>query len=260
MPLIRIADTVKNIDLVVFDKDGTLVDFDLLWAGKLITAVEAVLAATTALPTLKHSLFSTLGIDPARMKVIPESPLAVSTLAKLGMACSVVLYQNGVAWHEAERISRTVFMPAIEALPTTRDIKAIGNVAGLFALLAGAQLKLAIFTSDDRNATEATLPLLGIEIFVDIMVCGDDAIASKPSGEGLLHMARHFNVSPARILMIGDSVTDMKAAHGAGVGWKIGVLSGTGTERDLTAASDIVVADIHSIKLEEPHPKTAKAT
>jgi phosphoglycolate phosphatase len=251
MPLLRIADTVKDIDLIVFDKDGTLVDFDLLWAGKLITAVNAVLAAIPPSLNLKQSLFSTLGIDPLQMKVIPESPLAVSSLAKLGMACSIVLYQNGVKWHDAERITRDIFMPAIEALPTAQDIKAIGDVNGLFARLVQAGFKLAIFTSDDRNATEASLPLLGIQHMVEAMVCGNDAIANKPSGDGLLHLARHFNVHPERILMVGDSVTDMKAAQHAGVGWKVGVLSGTGTAADLVQIADVVVVDINEIGIIE---------
>jgi phosphoglycolate phosphatase len=184
MPELLINGATHNIDLIVFDKDGTLVDFDLLWSGKLVRAVEAVVEAVLSVapssPQMKASLFATLGIDPRGMKVIPESPLAVSTLAKLGMATSVVLYQNGVSWHDAERVTREIFMPVIETLPRAQDIQAIGLVDALMANLRSRGFRLAIFTSDDRNATQATLPHLRIADAIEDMVCGDDGHCGKP--------------------------------------------------------------------------------
>jgi phosphoglycolate phosphatase len=248
MPLLTIAGTTRDIDLIVFDKDGTLVDFDLLWAGKLVHAVESVLAAAPGLPALRARLFATLGIHSDGRSVIPESPLAVSTLAKLGMATTVVLYQNGVSWHEAERLSRDIFMPAIEVLPRPQDIRPIGDVSGLLLRLNAHGFRLAVFTSDDRNATVATLPVLGIADLVQTMVCGNDAIPGKPSGAGLLHLASHFSIRPEAILMVGDSMTDMTSAQDAAVGWRVGVLSGTGHRDGLARIAHHVVDDIHALR------------
>ncbi len=248
MPLLTISGTTREIELIVFDKDGTLVDFDLLWAGKLVHAVEAVLVAAPSVPELEARLFATLGIHGDGKSVIPESPLAVSTLAKLGMATTVVLYQNGVAWHEAERISRDIFMPAIEVLPRPQDIHPIGDVSVFMKELARRGFKLAIFTSDDRDATMATMPMLGIADLIQTMVCGDDAIAGKPSGAGLLHLSRHFGVPLEAIMMVGDSMTDMTAARDANVGWCVGVLSGTGRRDGLGKIAHHVVDDIHALQ------------
>jgi phosphoglycolate phosphatase len=248
MPLLTIAGTTRDIELIVFDKDGTLVDFDLLWAGKLVHAVESVLAAPPGSPELRARLFATLGIHADGKSVVPESPLAVSTLAKLGMATTIVLYQNGVSWHEAERLSRDIFMPAIEVLPRPQDIRPIGDVSGRMRGLSQRGFRLAVFTSDDRNATMATLPMLGIADLVQTMVCGDDAIPGKPSGAGLLHLARHFAVSPESILMVGDSMTDMTSAQDAGIGWRVGVLSGTGRRDGLARIAHHVVDDIHALQ------------
>ncbi len=249
MPLLTITGITREIDLIVFDKDGTLVDFDLLWAGKLVQAVDAVLAAAPAVDGLRSCLFSTLGIQQSGMKVIPESPLAVSTLAKLGIAATVVLYQNGLPWHDAEKLSREIFMPAIGVLPRACDIAPIGNVSSLMRSLKAGGFHLAVFTSDDRDATEASLPLLGITESIGSMVCGNDALPGKPSGAGLLHLSRHFGTPPEAILMIGDSVTDMRSAQDAGVGWRVGVLSGTGKKDDLAKSADLVVDNIHALQI-----------
>lgn len=250
MPWLSAGGQSRDIDLVVFDKDGTLVDFDRLWAGKLIAAIRAVtraMADDSARQALEQALCATLGIDPAAMRVIPESPLAVATLPKLTLACAVVLHQQGQPWHAAETLARERFQPVIEQPPQPEDLAPIGDLVQLMTALTEAGCRIAIFTSDDRRATEVSLPLLGIDGVVSDMVCGDDAVPGKPSGEGLLHLSRALGVDPSRMLMIGDSVTDMRAAEAAGVGWRIAVTSGTGEPAALASAADTVVPTIHAL-------------
>ena len=250
MPWLSAGGESRDIDLAVFDKDGTLVDFDRLWAGKLIAAVRAVTRATadpSARQPLEQALCATLGIDAANMRVIPESPLAVATLPKLTIACAVVLHQQGQPWHQAETLARERFQPVIEQPPQPEDLAPIGDLVRLMTSLTEAGCRIAIFTSDDRRATEVSLPLLGIEGFIASMVCGDDALPGKPSGEGLLHLSRTLGVDPSRMLMIGDSVTDMRAAKAAGVGWRIAVTSGTGEPAALALAADTVVPTIQAL-------------
>ena len=74
------------------------------------------------------------------------------------------------------------------------------------------------------------------------------AIPGKPSGAGLLHLASHFAVSPDTILMVGDSMTDMTSAQDANVGWRVGVLSGTGRRDGLARIAHHVVDDIHALQ------------
>lgn len=247
MSILEIDSLIHRIDLIVFDKDGTLVDFDRLWTGKLRRAIAAVVAQLPASPGLGPALYQSLGVDPVAGKVIAESPLAVATLARCGMVCATVLYQQGLPWYRAETLAEQVFMPLIAAPPVRDDLAPIGDVAGLFTRLKRAGVKLAICTSDDRLASQAALDLLGLAPLVDAMVCGDDAFASKPAPDGVLHISRQCGVDPARMLMAGDSAGDMLAGRNAGAGLMLGVLSGTGTGPSLAAHADVIVADIHAI-------------
>lgn len=247
MPQIQINGLVRQIDLAVFDKDGTLVEFDRLWTGKLRRAVAAVIVQAAGVPGLEAALYQTLGVDHASGKVIAESPLAVATLARCGMVCATVLYQHGLPWYRAETLADQVFMPLITAPPERDDLAPIGDLSALFTRLKRVGLKLAICTSDDRIASQAGLDLLGISHLIDAMVCGDDPFPSKPAPDGLLHLARHFGVDPARMLMAGDSAGDMLAGRNAGAGLTLGVLSGTGKARGLAAHADVIVPDIHAI-------------
>jgi phosphoglycolate phosphatase len=70
-----------------------------------------------------------------------------------------------------------------------------------------------------NKASQFTLPLLkDLNIYDEfgIVVCGDTLPKKKPDPLPLLHAAEHFNVKPEQALMIGDSISDVKAARAAG--------------------------------------------
>lgn len=70
-----------------------------------------------------------------------------------------------------------------------------------------------------NKAAQFTLPLLkdlGILSAFALVVSGDTLAEKKPHPAPLLHAATHFGVEPSQALMIGDSVSDVKAARAAG--------------------------------------------
>jgi phosphoglycolate phosphatase len=82
--------------------------------------------------------------------------------------------------------------------------------------LLGAGYPLGCVTN---KAAQFTLPLLrdlGVLDAFGIVVSGDTLPERKPHPMPLLHAAAHFGVEPAGALMIGDSVSDVKAARAAG--------------------------------------------
>ncbi len=249
MAMIEILGTIRDIELAVFDKDGTLVDFDRLWTGKLTDAVSRIARHAPLGPDVAATLLRTLGVDSVRGRVIPESPLAVSSLPKLGVVCATVLHQAGFPWHAAEMIVQEHFLPAIETAPDSEALLPIGDLVGLFGRLKGAGIETAVFTSDSRAPTQASLALLGLAPYVERMVCGDDDLPNKPAPDGLLHLARAFGITPEKIMMVGDSVADMRAGRNAGIGLCVGVLSGTGVREDMALHADVIAPDIHAIRL-----------
>ena len=70
-----------------------------------------------------------------------------------------------------------------------------------------------------NKAAQFTIPLLkdlGIHDRFGVVVSGDTLPVKKPDPAPLLHAARHFGVTPEESLMVGDSVSDVKAARAAG--------------------------------------------
>jgi phosphoglycolate phosphatase len=82
--------------------------------------------------------------------------------------------------------------------------------------LRGAGYKLGSVTNKAAQFTEPLLRHLGVRDVFSLVVSGDTLPQKKPDPAPLLHAARELGVSPEVALMVGDSVSDVKAARAAG--------------------------------------------
>ena len=82
--------------------------------------------------------------------------------------------------------------------------------------LKDAGFKLGCVTNKAKQFTEPLLRDLGVSDDFSIIISGDTLPQKKPDPAPLLHAAQFFGVDPAQALMVGDSVSDVKAARAAG--------------------------------------------
>jgi len=112
-----------------------------------------------------------------------------------------------------------------EALPIFLELYS-HNVSDRSELFPGVREALDYFKQQNyklgcvtNKASQFTIPLLndlGVHDDFEFVVCGDTLPQKKPDPAPLLHAANHFNVAPDNALMIGDSISDVKAARAAG--------------------------------------------
>jgi len=82
--------------------------------------------------------------------------------------------------------------------------------------LKSTGVNLGCVTNKAAQFTEPLLKALGVYDDFGIVISGDTLARKKPDPQPLLHAAEHFGVSPKTSLMLGDSVSDVKAARAAG--------------------------------------------
>ncbi len=76
---------------------------------------------------------------------------------------------------------------------------------------------LSIYTGKGREAATITLKKLGIYKYFDLIITGDEVKEHKPSPEGIEIFLDKFKLNKNEVIMIGDSPSDIKAAHAAGI-------------------------------------------
>ncbi len=91
------------------------------------------------------------------------------------------------------------------------------GIEGILEFLKDRGMLLAVFTGKGKRTTLITLERLGIKKYFDLIVTGSDVENHKPSGEGIRKVMSTFHLRPDEVLMVGDAVSDVKAAHEAGI-------------------------------------------
>ena len=174
---------LEGLDLVVFDKDGTLIDFEAMWGAWAEDLAER-LEATLGSP-IKGELHREIGYDSLARRTIAGSPLAATPMAELRtMTTELVARSTGRSFGGGRsRRGRCLAdpRPGRPGLPAGRPRERSS------AHFADGGRQVAIVTSDDRAPTEATVASLGLAGLVDVIVCADDGLRSKPAPDTLLH-------------------------------------------------------------------------
>ena len=84
------------------------------------------------------------------------------------------------------------------------------------AWLEAQALRIGCVTNKAERYTLPILNDLGIRDHFEIVVSGDTLPVKKPDPGPLLHVSDHFGLKPEEATMIGDSMSDVKAARAAG--------------------------------------------
>ena len=77
-------------------------------------------------------------------------------------------------------------------------------------------VKIGCVTNKNAQFTLPILEKLGVKDDFEIIVCGDTLTKKKPDPLPLLHSAEQLGAKPEESLMLGDSMSDVKAARAAG--------------------------------------------
>jgi phosphoglycolate phosphatase len=84
------------------------------------------------------------------------------------------------------------------------------------AFLEQAGVALACVTNKAARYTDKLLADLGLTECFSLIISGDSLPLKKPDPMPLVHAAEHFCVEPQEVLLVGDSVNDVRAARAAG--------------------------------------------
>lgn len=219
---------------ILFDKDGTLVDFNATWfaIGDMLA-----LEAAGGDRALADRLLEEAGYDFGAGRFRADSVFAAGTNADI-----VALWYPQAAQAERETMvagfdTFTAEAGAAKCVPLPGSREAI-------AALHASGYRLGVATNDSTSGAEKTLLSLGVAQMFDAAY-GYDAVANpKPAPDTVVAFADLTGLKPSEIAMVGDNRHDLEMARAAGAGLAVAVLSGTGTLETLGDMADVVLDSI----------------
>jgi phosphoglycolate phosphatase len=239
-PLQEGQSILRDIRGILFDKDGTLVDFQATWfaIGDLLA-----LQAAGGDRQKANTLLEVAGYDFANRCFKADSVFAAGTNADI-----VALWYPDVP--AAERMKMTVGFDRFTAEQGAAQSVPLPGSRDAIAALHAAGFRLGVATNDSTGGAEKTLLALGVAQMFDAAYGYDGVANPKPAPDSIHAFCDLTGLKPSQIAMVGDNRHDLQMARAGGVGLAVGVLSGTGTRESLGPLADVVldsVADLPAL-------------
>lgn len=226
---------------IIFDKDGTLIDFDAMWGGWVVYLAEQLRLVSGM--DVRQALCLAMGFDEANKKVLAHGKLAATPMAQLYCLTVEVMQSLGLSGVEAEHaVEKGWCIPDPVILA-----KQFTDTRALFGQLHKKGIKIGIATTDDRAPTQALIEAFDIEEYISTMVCADDGIKAKPAPDMVLTICERMKIDPAKVMVVGDTTADLKMARSAGAGLIVGVLLGVSSARDLVEYADVLIESVDEL-------------
>lgn len=222
---------------ILFDKDGTLIDFPATW--------EPVLRALS-LEFAKgdrgraDELMAAAGYDHHHGQFMPGSIWASGNTLDL-----VAAWLPDAPDKERDGVARWVDDYCAQTAPDTAV-----PVTDLVRLLGGLRqsgYSLGVATNDVTRSALATMERLGVADLLSAILGYDSVMRPKPAADMVLSFCATASIEPGEVAVVGDNLHDLIMARAAGAGLAIGVLTGNGTHRQLAAHGDHVIDSIDDL-------------
>lgn len=242
-------EVIRDVQLVVFDKDGTLIDVHTYWVNMIKFRAELVVKKLCLGEKEKLGLMDSMGVDTNLWKIKPEGPVGlkkreivlqagVEYLISHGMPDQTNLFEE--VFREVDKNSMNHFHTIIKPLD------------GLFELFEGLKKRscfIAIATTDRTERARLAMRHIGVEDSIDFIVGADSVKKPKPAADMANLITNKLGIPKESSVMVGDAISDVQMGVNAKFRASIGVLTGLTTEEKLKSVTRYVVPSINEISL-----------
>lgn len=216
---------------LLFDKDGTLFDFEATWGGWAAKVLTGLFSDDR--PERIREVADRLGFDLRRRTFAPGSPVIAETTGHVAELILPYLPD----WKKADLVrymkDEAARTPLEEPVP----------LVPLFDRFADMRMVIGLATNDDESSARAHLDRAGVAAHFGFVAGYDSGWGGKPASGQVKAFLAWSGLAPDQVAMIGDSLHDLHAGKDAGVR-TVGVLTGPATAEVLAPFSDVVLTDI----------------
>lgn len=240
---------LKEIDLIIFDKDGTLIELFPYWTVVARKRAENIChAMDVSDDSLVEWIALLMGVDNRKKTMNPQGPIGINNRP----------YIENLVFEELEKKGYPVDPQLIAEAFRKTDVyisqdrilrQALVPVRGLREFLSAItqNCRCAIFSYDQTINLEHITHLMQIDRYFSLLLGGDQLKYPKPNPWGAQKIMDDLHVTPVHTLLIGDSIHDIESGKKAGCKYVITRRSDISDMVKLEPLSDFIIDDYTSI-------------
>ena len=219
---------------IVFDKDGTLFDFNATWGAWTLGFLQREFEGD--LEKVSRAA-EALGYDVSAQSFTKDSVVIANTANEIADTLIAALGEAPGRRSKPEMIRRMNEEAAKCQQVPAADLKRF------VADLIDRGLRVGVATNDAEIPARSHLGAHGVADLFEYIVGYDSGYGAKPEPGQLLGFCAQTGLAPEECVMVGDSTHDLFAGKAAGF-LTIGVLTGLAEEHDLAPHADAVLTSI----------------
>ena len=231
---------------ILFDKDGTLVDFFSLWLQAALAVTPAFLEENHIQPDkdMTDYVLRAMGVEDG--KVDPRVALAYKSYQEIAADICQALEKKGITLDPArvqEQLERL-----FDENVTGKNVSytQVTDIKKMLRALKERGICVGLATADTMRSAKSCLKKLGAYQEFDYVGADDGVKRPKPEADMFLEFQHKFNLKPEEIAVVGDTYNDVAFARNNG-GIAIGVLSGVSSEEDFRGEADYILDSVKEL-------------
>ena len=201
-------------DAVIFDKDGTLMDFDAFWITLSDLALKDILRQVNLNVYLADEMLTAFGVQGDTVSV--DGILCKGTYREMSECVHQILQSHGCE-KDVDAVEEMVLSAYNRHAHESSVLPTCPHLRAVLETLKKQGKKLALITTDNREITLLCLEKLGVTELFDHIYTDDGLFPPKPAPAAAQDLCEKEKLSPDRVVMVGDTMTDIRFARNAGL-------------------------------------------
>ena len=206
------------IKLIVFDKDGVILDLSATWLPVVRAVADYTISRLppeTAGRLGAADLLASIGVDAASGWIDPAGIFAKDSFAVIQSVWQRQLPAGAIELRSDAQYQQKVNALVLQLARGKSHPK--GDIKTPLGDLYAAGLRLALLTNDNEASAQQNLSDLGVAQLFSPVVGADSGHGAKPDPHGLLFCCAANGVDVSETIMVGDTMADYMAAKAANV-------------------------------------------